>query len=225
MTQRMGEYHNAPTIGSSKRLPRRRFLDRLAGSVTGAALVLSGCSTDPVIRTQDHQTIAKVRRRDIKPEGTPLGRLVLDFLPAGYAFLNAIEMPREGFQTEDWHGCMVYADPEIRQGYRYPFVVYVSTGEPSTLGACRELSQGEETAVELNGRPSVIGTYFDGMWAMPTEDDVDLGYTPRVRIWAVGRGHSLIFRLGDLVIGLRGSISAGVDHGVLLGVASGMRLV
>lgn len=203
-------------------VPRRTFIDRLAGGAAALSLALLGCAPDagPIVSGDNRLGAPRLLR---KSDSLSIGRPSVGFVPSAYDLSGLVEVPLHAFGVDVEQMSFVYLERGKPDNYSFPLMVHVAVGAHDTLAGIEEGRVGETIQVtRTNGRESVVATYHDGMWLQP----LSTAGLPRDRpYWAKGTVHSLVFVAEGYSVGVRGVPGRGIDLATLGRVAGSVSVV
>ena len=136
------------------------------------------------------------------------------YVPEGYRLDGQYTNRTDGLGGGLTEIALWFKNPQLERGYNNPLSIYM-TPEPK-YEYFRQTTRGPGTALQLtmDSGETVSATYHDGMWAPSQDGSI---------FWNTSNVHSIVFKLGDLAIGIRGSRQAGIDYEQLILIAKSIR--
>jgi hypothetical protein len=143
------------------------------------------------------------------------------YLPKGYVENESYKDRKDGFGGGPTETAVFYRNPQ--QDYHNPLILFVSPN-PQRRFFSTDHKQGTIVLFTMASGLTITAQYYDGMWTRSPNDDGELLLPSGDQLhWDTSNVHALVFRVGDLTVGLRASRLAGVNLEELIRVASSLK--
>jgi hypothetical protein len=142
----------------------------------------------------------------------------LAYTPPGFHWVNTYVRPLDGFGGID-EVALWFKRSRGAYAHNHPLSVYMTTAPRYPLVGT---GGREGTVLPLIVAGAVVtATYFDGWWT-PALDGEHVDSRGRRIHWDTSSVHSLVFALGSLTVGVRGSRRTNIDVPALVAVAGSL---
>jgi hypothetical protein len=155
------------------------------------------------------------------PSDYPTGYPHPTYIPKGYQLSGLYRDLPDGFGGMG-EIALLFINLHNPTGVANPLSIRVAPKPQRAVLGANEHREGKALVLSMASSKRVEATYYEGMWVLAADGPIKL-QDGNALAWDPSNLRTLVFKLDDYTIGVRGSQEAGIDVDELIRVATSIR--